>query len=349
MPATDHPDTYSMSFGDHLEDLRRRIFWAVAVPLPLAIVIFIFSDPLIEWLYRPLDPVLASFGLPRRLQALGPAEVLVIKLKLSLIAAAVFAAPWILWQVWLFVQPGLFAHERRFVYFLVPGSSILTVTGLTLMYYVMLPLMLRMLVLFGTGLHLGGTNVADDPRVAAAIAAAPVIELRLENPAAPAPGDVWMLWPQMEPYVAVAKKVEGHDGGESGGESGGVEILLVPTPGGSIISQEFRLTTYINFVLLLMLGIVVAFQMPMVILLAGWIGLVSEKQLRAKRKYAFFACAVTAAVITPADALSMVIMLVPLLALYELSILLMVLVPASRVAEGTLLRRSRRRGSRRGD
>ncbi len=346
MPATDHPDTHSMSFGDHLEDLRRRIFWGVAVPLPLAIVIFIFSDPLIEWLYRPLDPVLASFGLPRRLQALGPAEVLVIKLKLSLIAAAVFAAPWILWQVWLFVRPGLFGHERRFVYFLVPGSAILTVTGLVLMYYVMLPLMLRMLVLFGTALHLGGTNIADDPRIAAAIEASPVIELRLQNPVAPAAGDVWMLWPQMEPYVAVPKRADAADG-QNGDESGGVEIVLVPTPGGSIISQEFRLTTYINFVLLLMLGIVVAFQMPMVILLAGWIGLVSEKQLRAKRKYAFFACAVTAAVITPADAMSMVIMLIPLLALYELSILLMVLVPASRVAEGTLLRRPRRRGPRR--
>jgi len=324
-----------MSFGDHLEDLRRRILWAVAVPLPLAIVIFIFSDPLIEWLYRPLDPVLASFGLPRRLQALGPAEVLVIKLKLSLIAAAVIAAPWILWQVWLFVRPGLFGHERRFVNFLVPGSAILTVIGLTLMYYVMLPLMLRMLVLFGTGLQLGGSNVIDDARVRAALDASPVIELRLQNPAAPAPGNVWMLWPPMELYVAVAGESEGRDG-EVSGE---IEILLVPTASGSIISQEFRLTTYINFVLLLMLGIVVAFQMPMVILLAGWIGLVSEKQLRAKRKYAFFACAVTAAVITPADAMSMVIMLIPLLGLYELSILLMMFVPASRVAEGTLLRR----------
>ena len=62
MPSTDHPDAYSMSFGDHLEELRRRILWAIAVPLPLAIVIFIFSDPLIGWLYRPLDPVLASYG-----------------------------------------------------------------------------------------------------------------------------------------------------------------------------------------------------------------------------------------------------------------------------------------------
>ncbi len=337
MPATNHPDNYSMSFGDHLEELRRRLFWAIAVPLPLAIVIFIFSDPIIEWLYRPLDPVLESFQLPRRLQALGPAEVLIIKLKLSLITAAVVAGPWILWQTWLFVRPGLHGHERRFVHFLVPGSAVLTVAGLSLMYFVMLPLMLRMLVLFGTSLQLGGATVADDPRVANVIAAAPVIQMRMSAPVTPAPGEVWLQWPQMDLYMAVAAATD------AGGGTG-VEIILVPSPSGSIIAQEFRLTTYIDFVLLLMLGIVVAFQMPLVILLMGWIGLVSEKELRAKRKYALFACAVTAAVITPADAVSMIIMLIPLVALYELSILLLVLVPASAVAQGTVVKRFRRGG-----
>jgi len=330
----DHPDDHSMSFGDHLEDLRRRILWAAAVPLPLAIAIFLFSDPIIEMLYRPLDPVLESFQLPRRLQALGPAEVLVIKLKLSLIAAAVVAAPWILWQAWLFVRPGLFRHEQRFVHFLVPGSTVLTAAGLSLMYFVMLPLMLRILVLFGTSLHLGGAN-AMEPRIRAAIEGSPDIRVRLADPEAPSPGDMWLRWPQMEMYVAVVPN--------DPDMAAAVEILRVPTPSGSIISQEFRLTTYINFVLVLMLGIAVAFQMPLVILLMGWMGIVSEKELRAKRKYAFFACAVTAAVITPADAMSMIIMVIPLVALYELSILLLMIVPASRVAEGTLLQRWRKK------
>jgi len=342
MPTINDPHTHSMSFGDHLEELRRRIFWAVAVPLPLAIVIFVFSDPIIEWLYRPLDPVLESFQLPRRLQALGPAEVLITKLKLSLITAAVVSAPWILWQTWLFVRPGLYGHERRFVHFLVPGSAVLTAIGLSLMYFIMLPLMLRMLVLFGTSLQLGGTTVADDPRIGAVIAASPQIEIRMSTPVTPAPGDVWLQWPQMDLYMAVAEAA-------NAGGVPGVEIVLVPTPSGSIISQEFRLTTYIDFVLLLMLGIVVAFQMPLVILLLGWIGLVSEKQLRENRKYALFGCAITAAVITPADAVSMIIMLIPLVALYELSILLLVLVPASAVAQGTVIKRfGRRRRSGRG-
>jgi sec-independent protein translocase protein TatC len=110
-----------------------------------------------------------------------------------------------------------------------------------------------------------------------------------------------------------------------------------------MIAQEFRLTTYVNFVLLLMLGIVLAFQMPLVILLMGWLGLVTADGLRSKRKYAILICAVVAAMITPADALSMLMMLVPLVALFELSIVMLVFAPASAVAEGTVLRRFRPR------
>jgi sec-independent protein translocase protein TatC len=92
-----------------------------------------------------------------------------------------------------------------------------------------------------------------------------------------------------------------------------------------------------------MLGIVIAFQMPLVILLMGWMGLASADWLRAKRKYALVICAVVSAMITPADAVSMVMMLVPLYALYELGILLMVLAPASAVAQGRLTRFGRGR------
>jgi sec-independent protein translocase protein TatC len=83
-----------------------------------------------------------------------------------------------------------------------------------------------------------------------------------------------------------------------------------------------------------------------VILLLGWMGLVTAAGLRAKRKYAVFVCAAVAAMITPADALSMLLMLVPLVALFELSILLLVFAPASAVAEGTVLRRFRPRRTR---
>ncbi len=324
-----------MSFGDHLEELRRRVLWSLAAPLPLSVITFLLSDPLIAWLYRPLDRVLERFDLPQRLQVLGPAEVLVTKIKLSLIAAIVLSAPWIFWQAWQFVRPGLYRREQRFVYFLVPGSAILTVAGLALMYFAMLPLMLQVLVLFGAAL-LDGPAGERDPRLQAILEANSPIELRLEHPETPEPGSMWLKWPEGELYWAPPTPED------AAGNPAPDAIEIIPTDT-SMVTQEFRLTTYINFVLLLMLGIVIAFQMPLVIVLLGWMGLVSAPELRAKRKYALFICAAVAAVITPADALSMIVMLIPLYGLYELSILLLIVAPASAVAEGSLRKRWRSR------
>ena len=89
--------------------------------------------------------------------------------------------------------------------------------------------------------------------------------------------------------------------------------------------------------MLLILAISIAFQMPLVILLLGWVGIVRIETLRTKRKYALFICGVIGAVITPPDALSMLMMLVPLYGLYELGIILLVLAPAQAVAEGSVL------------
>ncbi len=201
------------------------------------------------------------------------------------------------------------------------------------MYFAMLPLMLQVLVLFGASL-LDGSAGERDPRLQAILETNPPIELRLEHPETPEPGSVWFKWPEGDLFWAPPTPED------AAGNPAPDRIELVPTDT-SMVTQEFRLTTYINFVLLLMLGIVIAFQMPLVIVLLGWLGLVTPAELRSKRKYALFICAAVAAVITPADALSMIVMLIPLYALYELSILLLIVAPASAVAEGTLRKRWR--------
>jgi Sec-independent protein secretion pathway component TatC len=362
------PDSYSMSFGDHLEELRRRILWSLALPLPLWIVTtFLFGEQMIEWLHRPLGRVLQGHHLPSRLQALGPAEALGTSIKLGLVVAIVLSVPWIAWQAWLFVRPGLYRHERRFVHFLVPLSGVLTAVGVCLMYYVMLPLMLQVLVLFGSALGPDGPQTPRDPRVQAVLDSNPPIVLRLAPPAAPRVGEVWVSISDLQTlWVAVAAE-EGRAGAAGAtaeataradtgadpeapgkanrpvGGGSGVRLLSVPLPRGPLISQQFRLSSYVNFVLLLMLGIVIAFQMPLVVLLLGWMGIVSPADLRAKRRHALFICAIVAAVITPADALSMIMMLVPLYGLYELSIVLLRIAPPQAVAEGAVLARLRRR------
>ena len=341
MPTKDDPTRFTMSFGDHLEELRRRVLWAMAAPIPLSVVVFIFKEPLIQWLCAPLMKVLEANELPRRMLVLGPAEALMTAIKLSLIGAVVLSAPWILLQGWKFIKPGLYHHERRFVHFLLPGSAILTAAGVALLYYIMLPLMLMVLVKFGTALLPSPGNAMDDPRVQAVLESIESVPILTKPPNPAEPGDAWLNWPDLDLYVAVKLAVEPDVSAgrarieDSPDAQPAVEIVHVPRR--PVMSQEFRLGAYLDFVMLLILAISIAFQMPLVILLLGWVGIVRIETLRTKRKYALFICGVIGAVITPPDALSMLMMLVPLYGLYELGIILLVLAPAQAVAEGSVL------------
>ena len=313
---TDHN---TMSFGDHLEELRKRLLLGLALPIPISIVTFLFSNTLIEVLVLPLHRALEARGMPTRLQTLTPPELLLTQMKLSIITALIVSAPWLVWQLWLFIRPGLYQHEQRFVHFLIPGSAILTLCGVALMYFAMLPLMLGVLVSVGSSISVGG----NDATVAAALEARPTIEATVALPEEPAAGAAFLLLPEMELYVSVA-------------DGDAFALRRVERTDRSLVAHDFRISQYISFVLMLFLGIVLAFQTPLVIVLMGWMGLADAGWLRSKRRYALVACGIIAAIITPADVISMMAMLLPLYALYELGILLLKFAPAHRVAGGLL-------------
>jgi sec-independent protein translocase protein TatC len=100
----------------------------------------------------------------------------------------------------------------------------------------------------------------------------------------------------------------------------------------SPFSQEFQLKTYINLVFILTLAFAIAFQLPLVILLLGWAGFVDVPQLRRVRKYALFAIVIFGAMLTPPDVISQISLAIPLYLLYEGSIILLQILPVSRVA-----------------
>jgi Tat protein translocase TatC len=323
-----------MSFGDHLEELRRRLLACLILPVPVACVAFFFSDTLIQWLLLPLFRVLHARGLPERVTNLSPPEYIITQLKISVIFAIIVSAPWILWQAWRFVQPGLYQHERRFVCFLLPGSAVLVAAGVLLLYFVMLPIMLSVMVAAGANAHIGGAAADMDQRILDALAVSPTITVFARSPD-PAPvGQAFAVWPDLDKtFIAVR------------GADDAVEVLSIPRPSRPSIAQEYRVSEYIGFVLLLFLAVAIAFQMPLVVVLLGWLGLASVEWLRAKRRYALFICGIVSAVITPStDIISMLLMLGPLYALYELGIVLLTLAPASKVAGGTVLSWQRPKG-----
>ena len=328
---TDHLRRGEMSFGDHLEELRTRLILSLVIPLPLAIILFFFADTIRSILIKPALVALEANGLPAHLQALGPAEVLTTNLKLSIVGALILSAPWLLWQAWKFIEPGLYNHERRFVHFLIPGSAILTCAGLSLLYWIMLPLMLRVLISFGVPApnpinNLDITTPTSEEVIDSESSGS--IPITQTPPDDLKPGTIW-IDPDSRSLMIVMPLA----GSEDQFEIGSVAVNREGT-----ISQEFRLAEYISFVLILMLAIAIAFQMPLVIVLLGWMGMADRRFLERNRRYALFACAIMGAILTPADIVSMVLLFVPLYILYELGILLLRIAPAERVAQGSILK-----------
>jgi len=327
-----HPEEHTMSLGDHLEELRRRLILALAAPIPLFIIFFFFSDTLVNLLLMPVYRVLARHGLPVEMQVLSIPEFLMAQMKLSFIAALVVTAPWVLYQAWLFIAPGLYQKEKRFVHLLFPGSAVLTSAGVATLYFGMLPVMLEVLVLLGSDTRLSIDRPPLPPAVVEALSASAAVPVRVQPPAEVQPGMVWLTAPELKLHVAIVREPT------TGGDPAGVEVVEVPPPAVGRVTQAFRVSYVIDFVLMMLLATVVAFQLPLVLLLLGWLGIVERAWLQAHRRHALFVLAIISAVITPADVVSMFVMLIPLYALYELGIILIRLAPAHRVRAGGIFR-----------
>jgi sec-independent protein translocase protein TatC len=333
-PRDDSAFGILMSFGDHLEELRKRILLGIIVPVPVAILLFAFAGHIRSFLCIPLVNALLSNGLPGTLQVMNPLETLMIDMKLSLIGAFILGAPWVLWQAWLFIRPGLYQHERRFVRLLLPGSAALAVAGASLLYWVILPAMLTILVgMSAPPATMATRDAAATGDAAALVAAIPALPALKADPANPRAGQAWINTTAHAIHVAVpADGAPGADGAPPE-----VQIMALPLSRPGEIAQSFRLSEYLDFVLTMFLCVAIAFQLPVAMLLLSWTGLVRADWLRSKRRFALLGVVLAAAVISPGDVLSLVMLAVPLYLLFELSLVLMDVATPRAVARGSVL------------
>jgi sec-independent protein translocase protein TatC len=123
-----------MSLIAHLEELRRRLLWILAVLAVATLVSFSFSPALFDLMRRPL---LAVAG--QKLQILHPLELFLTYLKVELMAGIVITVPWALFQMWMFVSPGLYRHERRWIAPFILFGSVFFVGGALFAFLVVLP------------------------------------------------------------------------------------------------------------------------------------------------------------------------------------------------------------------
>jgi sec-independent protein translocase protein TatC len=138
------PDT-TMSIGDHLEELRFRIIYAlVGFGIAVAICMF-FGKYLIAFIEVPY---IKAMGESARLQSIDPAEGFISYMEIAMIAAVVISSPWIFYHLWQFVAAGLYPHEKRYVYIAVPFCTALFVAGALFFIFVIAPATLRFFVIF---------------------------------------------------------------------------------------------------------------------------------------------------------------------------------------------------------
>ncbi len=134
-----------MSLLEHLEELRRRLLICLVAVALTTIVALIFTDSLMEVLLRLAGPDI-------HIQAIEVPEKFTTSLRLALTVGIALAMPVLVYQVWLFLRPALFPHERRYILIGLPLVTLFFIGGVLFSYFLALPAALRFLLNFGTGL-----------------------------------------------------------------------------------------------------------------------------------------------------------------------------------------------------
>ena len=104
-----------MSFLEHLEELRRRIIYSFLFILGGFGVSWWFHEQIFALMQKPIMAALRSHDLEQKLVYLNPTDPFNMYLKISFLAGVFVASPFVLYQIWLFISPGLYRHERRYV------------------------------------------------------------------------------------------------------------------------------------------------------------------------------------------------------------------------------------------
>lgn len=256
---------------DHLIELRSRLIWSAVAFFAAFVLCFAFSGDIYLFLihpfqvagglieaekaaggrHGPFDLFLALInqkdvnigeGQDLRLVFTAPLEFFFAKLKLAGFGAIVLSFPFLAYQLYRFVAPGLYRRERHaFLPFLV-AAPFLFLLGAALVYYVMLP---------------------------------------------------FVMWFSLSQQITAP----------------GVTVELLP-----------KVSDYLSLVTTLLLAFGLSFQLPVVVSLLGLSGMVKSHMLRSGRRFAIVGIAVLAAIVTPPDPISMLMLCVPLWLLYEVSI-----------------------------
>ena len=290
----DHLTETRMSFGEHLEDLRRRIILSlIGLTVGFAVCLY-FGSEILSFLAAPLMVALKAADLEPQLHAIRLTEAFVCYIRVAFYGAILLSSPWIFYQLWGFVAAGLYRNERRYVQVFMPFSALLFVLGALFFITIVAPISCSFFARFCTSFQ-----QPDLPDT--------FISRALEKYRSPDFSDA-PLDPNTDSTATI------------------VSTPTAPAP--PLIKPTFTLQEYVSLILLLGLSFSLAFQMPLVVFILGRVSLVTIPMLCAYRKYVFLGIVVLAAVMTPPDVVSQVALALPMYLLYELGIILLRIWPA---------------------
>jgi len=227
-----------MTFFEHLIELRKRIINSLVAILLGSLAGWFIAPKFVNVIAKPIQAVLAAHHYDAKLYFMGPTDYLGLLIKLSIYIGLVIASPVVLYQVWMFVAPALYKHERSAVTGFVFSTVLLFLGGIAFGFFLALPRILGFLIGF-------------------------------QGPVAPL----------------------------------------------------IRINDYFDLVLLVLVALGLIFEMPVLIFLLCYFGIVTPKFLVQNTKYAVLVITIAAAFVTPTpDALTMLLVMLVMLALYFLGV-----------------------------
>ncbi len=318
-PSDAAVDGARMSFGEHLDELRKRIIFALWGLLAGAATCYIFGERIIETLTAPYYVAMRDLGFDPRMVQLNPIESFLEYFKITVEFGLVLSAPWVLYQLWLFVAAGLYPHEQRLVRLFAPTSIGLFVIGATFMVVVVLTGLMNFLIGFSKSYPLPGE---DNPLVRllswqygserpTTTGPLPTMQIPVVTsaPADPAPGTIWFDERTRKLYIRGAEET--------------YEQSLMKSSASQFVQPFFSVSEYLGFVVNLALAFGLGFQIPIIVVFLIWIEIVPAQRMAAARKYIILSIAIAAAVLTPSpDIGTMLLLMVPMILLFELGLLI---------------------------
>ena len=140
-----------LTLFEHLDELRKRIMWAIIALAVGVLVAAIFNGLVFDLLLFPLKQVSGLDPAAYKLTTFSPAEPFMTSLKIWVIVGILLASPFLIWQMWAYVGPAFTSTEKRYFYPVVIATTALFLGGVTFGYLVVLPKGLQFLLGFGGG------------------------------------------------------------------------------------------------------------------------------------------------------------------------------------------------------